>query len=49
MDVLWVGADMKPMLKLYNWGLKTLLGVRRSTCNDVCCVESGYMPLDLVE
>ena len=45
----WVGADMKPMLKLYNWCLKTLLGVRRSTCNDVCYVESGYMPLkDLV-
>ena len=46
----WVGADLKPMTKLYNWGLKTLLGVRRSTCNDVCYVESGYPPLcDLVK
>lgn len=41
----WIGADIKPMLKLYNWCLKTLLGVRRSTCNDVCYVESGYPPL----
>ncbi len=40
---------MKAMLKLYNWCLKTLLGVRRSTCNDVCYLESGYKPLkDLV-
>ena len=37
------------MMKLYNWCLKVLLGVRKSTCNDVCCVESGYPPLqDLV-
>ena len=45
----WVGADLKPMVKLYNWCLKKLLGVRKSTCNDVCYVESGYPPLqDLV-
>lgn len=41
----WIGGDLKPMVKLYNWCLKTLLGVRRSTCNDVCYVESGYPPL----
>ncbi len=38
----WVGADLRPMNKLYNWCLKKLLGVRKSTCNDVCYVESGY-------
>ena len=41
----WIGADLKPMNKLYNWCLKRLLGVRKSTCNDVCYVESGYPPL----
>ena len=46
----WVGADIKPMSKLYNWCLKQLLGVKRSTCNDVCYADSGYPPLeDLVQ
>ena len=46
----WIGADLKPMIKLYNWCLKKLLGVRKSTCNDVCYVESGYLPLpDIVK
>ena len=40
----WVGADVKPVNKLYNWCIKELLGVRRSTCNDVCYMESGYPP-----
>ena len=45
----WLAADLKPMIKLYNWCLKRLLGVRKSTCNDVCYVEAGYPPLqDLV-
>ena len=43
--VSWVGADVKPMIKLYNWCLKRLLGVRKSTCNDVIYIESGYPPL----
>ncbi|XP_063848678.1 uncharacterized protein LOC135093363 isoform X9 [Scylla paramamosain] len=30
------------MVKLYNWCLKRLLGVRKLTCNDICYVESGY-------
>ena len=33
------------MAKLYNWCLKELLGVRRSTCNDVCYLEAGYPSL----
>ena len=41
----WLGADLKPMSKLYNWCLKELLGVRRSTCNEVCYAELGYPSL----
>ena len=41
----WLCADLRPMVKLYNWCLKELLGVRKSTCNDVCYVESGYPSL----
>ena len=45
----WLDADMKPVIKLYNWGIKQLLGVRMSTCNDLCYLEIGYPPLpDLV-
>ena len=49
MDVSWIGADLKPMNKLYNWCFKRLLGVRKLLCNDVCYVESGYPPFkDLI-
>ena len=41
----WLDGDLKPMCKLYNWALKQMLGVRYTTCNDVCYVESGYIPL----
>ena len=42
----WLNADLKPIVKLYNWALKQLLSVRRSTCNDVCYIESGYPPIE---
>ena len=32
----WVAADVKPIIKLYNWCMKELLGVRRATVNSVC-------------
>ena len=41
----WVGADLKPVIKLYNWALKQLLGVRKSTPNIVCYAEAGYPSL----
>ena len=41
----WVGPDDKPMIKLYNWCLKRLLRVKKSTCNGVIYIESGYPPL----
>lgn len=46
----WIDADVKPVVKLYNWALKQLLGVRKTTPNVVCYVESGYPSLpDLVK
>ena len=45
----WVGSDVRPVVKLYNWGLKQLLGVRRTTPNQVCYAEAGYPALpDLI-
>ncbi len=45
----WIWGDLKPMMKIYNRCLKVLLGVGKSTCNDVCCVESVCPPVqDLV-
>ena len=46
----WLGADLKPVIKLYNWTIKQLLGVRKSTPNDICYAEAGYPSLqDLVK
>ncbi len=46
----WVSADVKPVIKLYNWAIKELLGVRRTTSNLVSYAELGYPPLpDLVQ
>lgn len=46
----WVGADVKPVIKLYNWALKQMLGVRRSTSNLVCYAEVGYpTPQDFIK
>ena len=45
----WLNADLKSMEKLHNWAIKQLLGVRKTTCNDLCYLEMGYPPLkDLV-
>ena len=44
----WLSADLKPITKMYNWALKTLLDVRMTTCNDVCYIESGNPPIQAV-
>ena len=44
----WLTADLKPITSLYNRCLKELLGVRRSTCNEVCYIEAGYPPLQQI-
>ncbi len=43
----WLDADIKPVVKLYNWALKQLLGVRKTIPYVVCYeyVESGYPSL----
>ena len=41
----WLNGDLKPVCNIYNWALKKLLGVRLTTCNDVCYIESGYPSL----
>ena len=41
----WVGMSTKPLEKLYMKGLKALLGVRHSTVNMLCLLESGIPPV----
>lgn len=44
----WLGANLSPVNKIYNWGLKSLLDVRGNTCNDICYLESGYPSLKVL-
>ena len=41
----WLNGDLKPIEKLYKWCIKQLLGVRKTTGNDICLVELGLPPL----
>ncbi len=41
----WVGMATKPIGQLYMKGVKALLGVRHSTLNNLCLIESGIPPL----
>ena len=41
----WLNGDLRPVEKLYNWAVKQLLGVRMTTCTDICYVELGLPPL----
>ncbi len=41
----WIGMSTKPIEKLYVKGVKALLGVRHSTLNNMCLIESGIPPL----
>ncbi len=41
----WLNADLRPVTKLYNLCIKQLLGVRTTSCNDLCYVEFDYPPL----
>ena len=42
----WLNADLRPIKRLYNTGLKALLAVRHSTSNDLCRAELGMPDLD---
>ena len=44
----WMSADLRPVIKLYNMGIKALLGVRTTTCNEMCYMELGYTPLPAI-
>ena len=44
----WLDGNLKPVVKLYNWGVKQLLGVRMSTCNELCYLELGMPPLSAI-
>ena len=41
----WLSGDIKPVNKQYMWCIKQLLGVRKTTCNDLCLMELGCPPL----
>ena len=41
----WIGGDIKPIIKLYNWAMKELLSVRKTTPNIICYAELGYPSL----
>lgn len=41
----WINGDIKPGHRLYMWCIKQLLGVRTTTCNDLCLLELGCVSL----
>ena len=41
----WLNGDLKPIEKQYKWCIKQLLGVRKTTTNDLCLIELGLPPL----
>ena len=41
----WLNGDLLPIEKQYKWCIKQLLGVRKTTTNDICMVELGLPPL----
>ena len=44
----WFNGYLRRVTKIYNWALKQMLGVRGTTCNDICYVESGYPPVSAI-
>ena len=41
----WLNVSLKPVEKLYCGSIKVLLGVRSTTCNDLCLLELGMPSL----
>ena len=44
----WVSGNCQEVDKLYICAIKYLLGVRKSTANDLCLIELGMSPLPAV-
>ena len=42
----WIGASCNGVCRLYMTGIKTTLGVRTSTTNDICLLELGLPTLE---
>jgi hypothetical protein len=42
----WLGGNVKPLESLYVRAIKCLLGVRITTCTDMCLMELDYPSLD---
>ena len=47
MSTMLYGCEswLEDNIKLYNWSIEQLLGVRLSTCSDVCYAELGLPPI----
>ena len=41
----WLNGDIRPVTKQYMWCIKQILGVRKSTPNDLCLTGLGCPPL----
>ena len=41
----WLNVSLKPVEQLYCGSIKALLGVRSTTCNDLCLLELGMPSL----
>ena len=41
----WLNGNLQPIEKQYKWCIKQLLGVRKTTNNDICLIELGLPPL----
>jgi len=42
----WLNGNFKSIVKIYNWALMQLLGIRPTICNDVCYIKSGYISVN---
>ena len=41
----WLNMSLKPVEKVYNSAIKSLLGVRKTSTNQLCLLEGGFKPL----
>ena len=44
----WIGADLAPVAKIYYSAIKELLDVKLTTCNGLCYIEGGFIPLQSI-
>lgn len=44
----WFDIPLRSLKTLYHTAIKSLLDVRLNTCNDVCLIETGLLPLEFL-